>query len=83
MTIAFTGVCGTCLHTASSATCTARIRRRSQRNALGKVTSKPRSASAARSIVPNSFAATAAESMEISKPGSLEAKKSGIRLNVR
>jgi hypothetical protein len=28
------------------------------------------------------FASTAAASMEVSKPGSLEAKKSGNRLNV-
>lgn len=83
MSVVPTGICGTIPHTASSATCTARTRRRSQRNALGKVTSKPRSASAARSIVSNSFAATAAASMEVSRPGNLEAKKSGIRLNVR
>lgn len=82
MIVVLSGNCGTSLHTASRATCTARTRRRSQRNALGKVTSTPLKASAARSIVPTSFAAMAAASMEVSRPGNLEAKKSGTRLNV-
>lgn len=58
------------------------MRRRSQRSALGKVTSKPRSVSAAASMLAADLAATATASMVVSKPGILEARKSGNRLNV-
>jgi len=62
---------------------TARIRRRSQRTAPGKVTSGPRSVSAALSMLLADNATVMLYSIEASKPGSLAARKSGKRLNVR
>jgi len=78
----FIGVGNSNCKNASSAVCTARARRRSQRFALGSVTSKPRSASAADSMLLADFAALNAASIEVSRPGSLAARKSGSRLNV-
>jgi hypothetical protein len=72
---------GNCKKTSSA--CTARTRRRSQRMALGSVTSKPRSASAANSMLLADLATLAAASIEVSRPGTLAARKSGSRLNVR
>jgi len=59
------------------------MRRRSQRTALGKVTSSPRSASAAASRLLADDATVMLVSIDASRPGSLAARKSGNRLNVR
>jgi len=74
--------------TTSGATCaravrTARMRRRSQRTAPGKVTSGPRSVSAAASMLVAEDATVMLSSIEASRPDSLAARKSGSRLNVR
>jgi hypothetical protein len=70
---------GTCARTAR----TARMRRRSQRTALGKVTSHPRSASAAASMLLAEAATVMLSSIAASRPDSPTARKSGSRLNVR
>jgi len=80
---ALAAVCSAESGTASMAAFTARTRRRNQRTALGNVTSKPRSASAADSMLRADFAASAAASIELSRPGSRAERKSGSRLNVR
>lgn len=74
--------------TISGATCartvrTARMRRRSQRTALGKVTSGPRSASAAASMLLAEAATVMLSSIAASRLDSPTARKSGSRLNVR
>ena len=69
--------------TASTAALTARTRRCSQRSAPGKLTSNPRSASAAASRLLTESAVATASSIDSSKSGSLAARKSGNRLNVR
>lgn len=59
------------------------MRRRSQRTALGNVTSGPRSVSAAASMLLADNATVMLCSIEASSPGRLAARKSGRRLNVR
>jgi hypothetical protein len=61
----------------------ARTRRRNQRTALGRLTSSPRSASAAASILLADKATVTLSSIDASRPGNLAARKSGSRLNVR
>lgn len=69
----------TCLRAVRNA-CT---RRRSQRIALGSVTSSPRSASAAASMLLADEAMMTLSSIDPSRPGIRAARKSGSRLNVR
>lgn len=69
--------------TASSEARTALTRRRSQRMALGKLMSSPRSASAAASMLRDEDATITLPSMALSKPGRRAARKSGNRLNVQ
>ncbi len=59
------------------------MRRLSQRSALGSVTAKPRSVSAAASRLRADLASNRTLSMSDSKPGSLAARKSGNKLKVR
>ena len=56
---------------------------RSQRTALGKLTSSPRRRSAAASILRAERARMTASSIVVSSPGNRTARKSGSRLNVR
>jgi len=70
---------GTCARTAR----TTRMRRRSQRTALGKVTSHPRSTSAAASMLLAEAATVMLSSIAASRPDSPTARKSGSRLNVQ
>jgi hypothetical protein len=73
----------TAVDTCIRAVRTPRMRRRSQRTALGKVTSSPRSASAAASTLLTADATVTLSSIDTRRLGSLAARKSGNKLNVR